>query len=47
MSDKFILFKNLTEISGTDNNNVGANCDNLFIHISFAQWCKETKATEY
>jgi len=30
------------------NNNVGAICDNLFIHITdFTQWCKETKATEY
>ena len=40
-------------MSGTDDddnnsNNVGATCNNLFIHIiSFAQWCKETKATEY
>jgi len=34
------------------NINVGANCDNLLIHIFFlffffAQWCKETQTTGY
>ena len=57
-AEKFIFFFNLTQLPGTDdgninnntttNNNIDAICDILFIHIvSFAQWCKETKATEY
>jgi len=30
------------------NNNVGAICDNLFIHIiDLALWCNKTKTTEY
>ena len=38
----------MTKISSTENNNVGATFDNLFIHIiSFAQWCNETNVTEY
>ena len=57
-SGKVHFFLNLTQLPGTDdgnnnnnttnNNNIDAICDILFIHIvSFAQWCKETKATEY
>jgi len=39
----------LTKILGTENNNnIGATCDNLFIHIiPFLQCCIETQATEY
>jgi len=30
------------------NSNARANCDILFIHIiDLAQWCNETKTTEY
>jgi len=44
MSHVFILFKNLTEISGTDNNNnVCANSDNLFIHIFSHNGVKKQK----